>query len=466
MQIPVLNGIYTNNTPDFRTSYPRNLVPVPKQQGISNGYLKPAEGIVQFGTGGGVDRGGINWDGVCYRVMGGDLVSINGEGNVVTIGSVGGTGQVIFDYSFDYLAVMSGGKLFLYDGSTLAQITDVDLGVVVDFIWIDGYFLTTDGENLVVTELTDPFSVNPLKYGSSETDPDPINAIVKIRNEAYVINRHTIEVFDNIGGDFFPFGRIEGAQIQKGSLGTHCCCVFLDSIVFVGSGRNEQIAIYIVSSGNSVKISTREIDLTLAEFTEAQLANVVLESRVYNGHEHLWIRLPDRTVVFDANASKELGEQVWFTLTSSLIGNDQYRAQNLVYCYNKWLVGDPKSNNHGYLSDDDYRHWGELVGWDFGTIIVYNEGRGAIFKSLELMCLSGRTELGADPSIWTQYSLDGVEWSQERAIRAGKQGQRAKRLVWFQCGTMHNWRIQRFRGTSDSKLVIARLEAELEELLV
>lgn len=466
MQIPVLNGIYTNNTPDFRTSYPRNLVPVPKQQGISNGYLKPAEGIVQFGTGSGVDRGGINWNGVCYRVMGTDLVSIDSSGYVTVIGNVSGTGQVIFDYSFDYLAVMSGGNLFLYNGTTLAQITDVDLGTVIDFIWIDGYFLTTDGENLVVTELNNPFSVNPLKYGSSETDPDPINAIVKIRNEAYVINRHTIEVFDNIGGDFFPFGRVEGAQIQKGSLGTHCCCVFLDSVAFVGSGRNEQIAIYIASSGNAVKISTREIDLTLAEFTESQLANVVLESRVYNGHEHLWIRLPDRTVVFDANASKELGEQVWFTLTTSLIGNDQYRAQNLVYCYNKWLVGDPQSSNHGYLSDDDYRHWGALVGWDFGTIIVYNDGRGAIFKTLELMCLSGRTELGADPSIWTQYSLDGVEWSQERAIKAGKQGQRAKRLVWFQCGTMQNWRIQRFRGTSDSKLVIARLEAELEELLI
>lgn len=466
MQIPILNGIYTNNTPDFRTSYPRNLIPVPKQQGISNGYLKPAEGIVLWGTGTGIDRGGINWNGVCYRVMGYDLVVVDAGGYVSSVGKVYGTGQVIFDYSFDYLAVMSGGKLFLYNGTTLAQITDPDLGIVIDFIWIDGYFLTTDGVNLVVTELNNPFSVNPLKYGSSEADPDNINAIVKIRNEAYVVNRHTTEVFDNVGGDFFPFGRIEGAQIPKGSIGTHCCCVFLDSVVFIGGGRNEQLSIYLASSGQALKISTREIDLILAEFTESQLANVVLEPRVYNGHEHLWIRLPDRTLVFDAAASKELGEQVWFTLTSSLIGNDQYRAQNLVYCYNKWLVGDPQTSNHGYLSDDEYRHWGELVGWDFGTIVVYNEGRGAIFKNMELMCLSGRTALGADPSIWTQYSLDGVEWSQERAIKAGKQGQRNKRLVWFISSTMQNWRIQRFRGTSDSKLVIARLEIELEELLV
>ena len=46
MQIPILNGIYTDNDSDFRTSYPRNMIPVPKAQGMSAGYLRPADGIV------------------------------------------------------------------------------------------------------------------------------------------------------------------------------------------------------------------------------------------------------------------------------------------------------------------------------------------------------------------------------------------------------------------------------------
>jgi len=70
MQIPIVNGIYTDEVADFRTSYPKNLIPVPKQQGISTGYLRPADGIVEFGTGPGIDRGGINWNGVYYRVRG------------------------------------------------------------------------------------------------------------------------------------------------------------------------------------------------------------------------------------------------------------------------------------------------------------------------------------------------------------------------------------------------------------
>ena len=41
MQIPILDGIYTDNNSDFRTAYPVNLIPVPKGQGISAGYLRP-----------------------------------------------------------------------------------------------------------------------------------------------------------------------------------------------------------------------------------------------------------------------------------------------------------------------------------------------------------------------------------------------------------------------------------------
>ncbi len=59
MQIPILNGIYTDNGPDLRTSYPVNMVPVPKQSGISNGFLRPGDGIVANGSGPGVDRGFI-----------------------------------------------------------------------------------------------------------------------------------------------------------------------------------------------------------------------------------------------------------------------------------------------------------------------------------------------------------------------------------------------------------------------
>lgn len=464
MQIPILNGIYTDESPDFRTSYPVNLVPVPKEQGISNGYLRPADGLVADGSGPGISRGGINWNGECYRVMGSKLVKIYQDGTLVTLGDVGEGPPVTFDYSFDRLAIASAGSLYYYDGAGLVRITDGDLGTVVDFVWVDGYFMTTDGEFLIVTELNNPLAVNPLKYGSSEADPDPVVALLKLRNEVYALNRNTIEVFDNIGGDFFPFQRVDGAQIQKGVIGTQACCVFFDAIAFVGSGRNESPSVYLGANAQAIKIATMEIDQILAGYTEEQLSECVVEARNDKSHQHLYIHLPDRTLVYDAVASQALEEPVWFTLTSSLDGFSKYRAQYFVWCYNTWLCADPTSSNYGRLVQHVSSHYGEDVRWEFGTLVVYNEGRGAIFHELELVALTGRVALGKDPRISTSYSTDGETWSQSKPIKVGTQGDRSKRLVWLQQGHMRNWRVQRFQGDSQAHLSFARLEARLEPL--
>jgi len=468
MQIQILSGIYTDSGPDIRTAYPCNLLPVPADSGISTGYLRPGEGIVSNGTGPGFDRGGVNWNGICYRVMGTKLVTVSATGVVTELGDVGGPvdGLVTFDYSFDLLAIASGGRLYYWDpaASTLTQNTDVDLGTVLDVIWVDGYFMTTDGEFLVVTELSDPLQVNPLKYGSSEVDPDPVVALLKLRNEVYALNRNTIEVFDNVGGEFFPFARIDGAQIQKGVIGTFGCCVYLEQIAFLGSGRNESPGIYLGANASAAKISTQEVDKLLLSFTESQLAGVKLESRKDKDHQYLYVHLPDRTLVYDAAASQALQQPVWFVLASTTVGFSQYRARNLVWAYDKWLVGDPVSNNIGYLVDTVSTHWGQKVRWEFGTQIVYNEGNGAVFHELELVSLTGRVALGINPQISTSYSLDGQSWSQDRYINVGTIGTTKKRIVWFQQGSMRNWRIQRFRGDSDSHMSFARLEAQLEGL--
>ena len=465
MQIPILNGIYADNAPELRTAYPVNLVPVPKKSGISNGFLRPGDGIVANGTGPGIDRGGINWNDICYRVMGTKLVTVASNGVVTELGDVGGPTDtlVTFDYSFDRLAIASGGRLYYWDG-VLTQVTDPDLGVVLDVVWVDGYFMTTDGEFLVVTELTDPTQVNPLKYGSSEVDPDPVVALLKLRNEVYALNRNTVEVFDNVGGELFPFARIDGAQITKGVVGTFACCVYADRIAFLGSGRNEAPGIYLGVSAQTQKISTQEIDSLLLNYTEAQLATVKLEARNDKAHEHLYVHLPDRTVVYDAAATEVLEEQVWFTLTTSLVEFSQYRARNLVWAYDKWLVGDPQSSNIGYLVQDTGHHWGVQVRWEFGTLIVYNESNGAIFNRLELVSLTGSVALGTNPQISTSYSVDGLAWSQDRSIAVGSIGSTSKRLAWFQQGHMRNWRIQRFRGDSDAHVSFMRLEAQIEAL--
>lgn len=469
MQIPILNGVYASSKSDLRTSYPKNLVPVAKGSSISGGYLRPADGITTFGSGAatdaGADRGGINWNGVCYRALGTNLVSVSSTGAVTVIGAIGGTGTVTFDYGADRLAVASNEDLFYYDGTTLTQVTDANLGTVLDLVWIDGYFLTTDGAYLVVTELNDPTAVDPLKYGSSEVDPDSILAVKKIRNELYALNRHTAEVFQNVGGDGFPFSRVEGAQIPKGTLGTHANCVFMERLAFLGGGRNESPSIWLGANGQIERLATREVDMILEGYTEEELSTAVLESRSVKDHNFLYVHLPDRTLVYDFSASQQLKDQVWFTLCTGLIGYQAYQARHFVYCYDKWIVGNPEvSNTLGVVDETVSSHYGDMVGWEFGTSFMYNEGRGAIVHELELVSVLGNCALGAAPVIWSSYSIDGVTWSQDKACSPLARGNRDQRLVWFRQGIMRQFRIQRFKGTSDSFASFMRLEAKLEGL--
>jgi hypothetical protein len=331
-------------------------------------------------------------------------------------------------------------------------------------VWIDGYFMTTDGEFLVVTELNDPFAVNPLKYGSSEIDPDPVLTLLKLRNEIYAVNRNTIEVFDNVGGELFPFARNEGAQIQKGAIGRDACCVYLDTIAFVGSSRNEAPAIYMARNGSAPKISTQEIDTLLSRYTEAELAGVLLETRNDRNHQLLYVHLPDRTLVYDAAATEAVQEPVWVELSSALVGYGQYRARNILWAYDAWQACDTATGKVGNLTRTVGTHWGERVRWEFATSIIYNEGAGAIVSRLELVALTGSVAPGGDPTISTSYTVDGVTWSQPRYVRAGSIGERAKRLCWFRQGNMRHWRVQRFQGTSDAHIAVVRLEAQLEPL--
>lgn len=463
MQIPILSGIYADNAANLRTSYPVNREPMAMQSGLSAGQLRPAMGIVQAATGQGSDRGSIVWRGVCYRVSGTKLVRINAAWGVTVIGDVGGSGPVTMDYSFDRLTIASNEKLFYYDGNALTEVTDPDMGTVLDVVWIDGYFITTDGEFLVQTELNNPAAVDPFKYGSSEIDPDPVVRVLKLRGELIAVNTNTIEFFANIGGAGFAFQRVEGAQIQKGAAGTHAACIFSDAVAFVGSGRNEPPGVHLGANGGSQKISTPEVDLILAGYTTEQLAGVVLESFENAGRLQLRVHLPDRCLVFDATATKATGQAVWFALTSAADGFAQYLSRYPVWCYDRWIVGDPSSTKIGYLTESVSSHWGEVVRWEFGTMIVYNEGAGAVVQRLELVALTGN--VAAQAQISMAYSDDGETWSTERPILSGGVGERAKRLVWLRCGTVRNWRIMRFRGDSRAHISMARLDAQFEALV-
>lgn len=465
MEIPFISGVFTDGNGKFRTSLPRNLIPVPKETGLSKYYLRSADGLTLFGTGPGIDRGGINWNGVCYRVMGSKLVSVSVSGAVTDLGDVTSDGNLVsMAYSTDRLCIVSNGKAYYWNGTTLTQIVDADLGVPIDVVWADGRFIFTDGTHIVVTELSDPLSIDPLKYGSSEIDPDPIKGELIFHNELFVFNRYTIEVFQNTGSTGFPYQRVQGATVNRGAVGTYSKCLFGHSMAFAGSARNEAVSIFVTVGGEAEKIATSEIDEILAKYTDGDLSQMVLEYRTQDSHRFLYAHLPNETLVYDAAASEVLGSYTWHVLSSGVDTQAKYRGRNFVYCYNKWICGDFTTSNIGVLTASAFTQYGAVVGWQFDTQLGHNGGKGVIVHSIELVGNMGMAAFGQKPTAFLSWTNDGHTWSNERAVSTGQFGEYDKRPIWRRIGLFRNIRGFRFRGANATPIAIAVVQAEMEPL--
>ncbi len=462
MRIPVISGAVADTNGDLNISYPVNRDPVVVDSGISEGYLRAPLGITLAGTGPGADRGGINWNGICYRVMGNKLVSISPNWVVTELGTVAGDEICGLDYSFDNLIIAGGGNLYYYSlTGGFRQVTDPDLGPVYDAIFVDGYTMTTDGTSIVVTDLDNPESVNPIKYGSSEDDPDPVVGMVHMHGEVYYLNRYTIQPAQNIGGLGFPFQTIKTGTIPFGCCGSRAKCKYLSTIAFAGGERNAAIGVYLMGAGDVDKISSRAVDDDLATLTEDEQANIWLEQRSERDEQRLMVHTQRRTWVFHAQATAKSSIKTWTSYSTSKTCEGVYEGRGLVYCYGKFIVGS-SSGQFGYLDETTSLHYGEQVAWRFDTKLIYNETRRGILTGLELVGTPGRGV--GDGRVFFSYTKDGQFWSLERATPGGRPGQTAKRPAWRPGIRFENYMGLRFRGVDGSMTGIAALEAGIEAL--
>jgi hypothetical protein len=457
--VPLMSGVTANRQAELRQSIPVNLEPLIIDSKISKGQLRAASGATPFATGPGADRGGINWNGTCFRAMGSKLVAVSSDGVIATLGDIGDDSRpVTMDYSFDRLAIRSGTNLYYWDSTSLTQVTDEDLGPVYDMLWVDGYFMTTDGTSILVTELADPFEIKPLKYGSAEEDPDMITGLVKFREEVYAVGRDSIQTFQNIGGNGFPFASVKGASIPFGCVSASAKCLFSETFAFVGGARNEALRVYMAGQGTATPISTRLIEDALA--AELNPAGIILENRTSRAEKRLYVHLAERTFVFLMDASQKAGEPLWYEAES----NGRYRIRNAVMAYGMTIVGDANSAALGLLDDDVSTHFGEPVEWRFDVGMLSTEAKRAILHSVELVGLPGRGSDSHGSTIFMSYTQDGERFSIERGLSMGAPGERRKRMQWRPRTMMYRYLGLRFRGMNAGMPGFASCEIDATQM--
>lgn len=467
-KIPVtlIKGDKVNSLTDYRDALPINMYAVQKEILGAKGYMRSYPGLTSFGTGLGIDRGAVYNErlNIHFRVSGTKLVSVSSTGVVDVLGTISGTSQcrLMSFYSFNTQAIIADEKMFLYDTvGGFREVIDADLGNPIDGVWVDGYYLLTDGEYIYHTNLTDEEAIDPLKFATAEFMPDPSLGVAKTRdNKVIVFGRYTTEYFSNDASANFAFTRIAVRAQKIGIVATHAKCEIKGDFYITGGGKEETLSIYKTSDGVISKASTIEVDKILAKYTEPELVDMRMETYTEDGITFVLVHLPNEVLCLNETVSKAIGLQnAWSILKTDTIGDSPYKAINGVFDTRSalWVYGDKFDSHIGKLDKSVATYYGFKVEWILFTPFLNLDG--CSIDEVEIAVIPGFNVID-DASIAVSITNNGLTYSREYWLNYGEPLDYGKRFIIRRLGYVRNYAGFKFRGISTSKTAFGLMMVE------
>lgn len=457
--IPLIKG-QRKSKYDYRDNLPVNMTAVASQIEGDTGYLLAHDGLTEFAQTSGVARGGYFNERLNnhFRVSGNSLESIGTDGSIETLGSIAGQGTVSFAESFNSLAIVAGGKYYLYDAAGLQEVVSSNLGVPIDITWFSGIYVMTDGEYLYNTSLADETEIRVLDYVSSEFASDPIKGLLRTdSNQIVAFNRYSTEYFYfNAASDVnaSPLQVIPGKSNRIGIVGTHCKC-FLDGMIFILGGRkDESPSIHILNGANEATIATREIDKILGEYTESELSDAVLEGRTVDRDKFLLVHLPRHTLLYNHTVGQQQGTAAAWSILKT--GQDEkWRGIYGVFDprISKWVYGDRLENKLGYLDQQSFAQYDEAQEALIYTPII--PAKRVSINQVELDTIAGYSNQSV--SVAMSLSYDAVTWGEEHWSVVSKPDNYNTNYIVRRLGYVSQSFSLRFRFISKDKMAFSGL---------
>lgn len=462
MRLPLIRGDKQSDL-DYTDLLPVNLTSIVREVKGDQGYLLANDGLVEFSEVGGVSRGGYYNERMRmhFRVSGSDLESIGIDGSVTRIGNIPGNSVCQFASSFNTQAILTEGRLFLYDGATLAEIKDPDLGAPIDITWFRGVYVMTDGEYVFQTDILDEYSISPLKYVTSEFSNDPTVAVKQTSNNQIIaFNRTSIEFFyfnPNAATGTSVLAPVQGKSNKVGIGGVNCVVEMSGVYFCLGSRENESNKFYVVAStGVEQEISTRYINESiLAKLDINDISDVYLESRYKDGQHVMICHLPSCTLIYNHTIAQKMGlKAAWSVAKSSVDGDSEWRAKYGVFDarISKWIYGDKISNKLGELSGDTMAQYGEHQECIAYTPIAYLDGN-IVMQDITLQNIPGY--VSDDATLFWSFTDDGQSYGQESTFIMSSEYKYKNRVVMRNNGLFKELMGIKFRFVSRDKQALS-----------
>lgn len=227
-----------------------------------------------------------------YAAVAGSLVRWDGT-SVTTLGSIP-DGDTTFARNRTQIALTAGGKYFVWDGSTLSEITGAAFSNMASVAYLDNFMLIsqTNGEAFQYSEVGNAKSLGALDFESAETSPDDLIRIIPVGSLAWMLGASSVEAWRNAGGSDSPFRRISDLRLEKGLRSVMEAVTLDNTFMFV----SDEGRAYRQENGLPVIISTDAVAATLKANS-----NTVALAYQHAGHDFFGLRFGDRPAwVYDA----------------------------------------------------------------------------------------------------------------------------------------------------------------------
>jgi hypothetical protein len=387
-----------------------------------------------MGTTGEAGSGMFRQDGLfsgnLFPIIGSNLYSVTKAGVSTQIGDVGNEeGLSRFASIRANLVVLKGstGIPRIWDGATLQQITDPDIGTAVkDIASIDGRLLLATGDDTFYwSEVLDPDNIDSLSFATAERSPDDIRAILISHQEVWLMGGETIEVFGSTGDSDAPFVPIEGATIERGCATRDAAIVEDNTIFWVGEDR----VVYRAEGYRPLAISTPFEEETLRSIDDLDLSLLKMWSYTQDGHKFIVIRTPNNgALVYDVATGG------WHTRETR--GRSTYRPIDAANWDGRIFALDGKANATVELDAETDDDLGEEIERVLQAYTPVRRNVSAFSFSLDATKGVGTSSV-EDPSVMLRFSDDqGRTWGPWKFRSLGKVGEYMSSIQWRALGRM------------------------------
>ncbi len=376
----------------------------------------------------GTKRGIQAFDGVTYAVCGGDVYRITTGAPEIYGHIPNGSSRVTFAANQTQVAICDGANLYLSvsGGAFTAVATDAFTGAG-SIAQLDSRLVVAeaDTDRFFVSAPNDFAAITALDFASSESAPDRIVRVFVDHREVWLFGTSTIEVWNNQGGEAFPFARFGGAAFEIGCYAGATIAAADNTVFWLGDDK----IVYKAEAYQPKRVSSEPIELLLSE-VDASTAYAFFYAT--SGHKFYVLTVPGAfSVAYDVATG------AWHKLQT--------------FGFPEWRVFGSQSRPNSYiLTDTGISRLVEGLSTDEGAILerggrsppIHSGGRRFIVNAYHLDCEVGRANLGSNPEIMLTVSRDGELFGNERRRGLGAIGEYSRRAVWRGLGVAREMHMQ------------------------